>query len=185
MKMFAQTAFDSQLKFLFREHGMMWLAPYCIPVHLQLTRMNNFKYTRSRVEERIKQGGIRGDFWDKIAIKSTDGNAGGDGLTKDEMVVSAVTLFGTDSETISTLLTGLVFFLGSNPHAMQKLQDEIRTAFASPEQIDLVSVHKLKYLTACLEEAMRLYPPVVTMVWRVPPKGGGQTCGLYIPEGVS
>src|SRR5271167_2445509 len=104
MKTFAQTAFDSQLKFLFREHGMMWLAPYCIPVHLQLARMNNFKYARSRVEERIKQGGIRGDFWDKIAIKSADGNAGGDGLTKDEMVVSAVTLVGTGSETISTLL---------------------------------------------------------------------------------
>lgn len=184
MRTFAQTAFDTQLKFLFREHGLMWLAPYFVPMHLQLARLNNFKYARARVEDRIKTGGIRGDFWDKVSIKSADGNASGEGLTKDEMVVSAVTLVGTGSETISTLLTGLTYFLGRSPHAMEALTLEIRTSFRAAEEIDLVSVHKLKYLTACLEETMRLYPPVVTMLWRTPPQGGGQTCGVWIPEGV-
>lgn len=185
MKTFAKTAFDSQLKFLFREHGLMWLAPYFVPQHLQLARLNNFKYARSRIEDRIKTGGIRGDFWDKITIKSADDNASQEGLTKDEMVVAAVTLVGTGSETISTLLTGLVYFLGTNPMAMESLTREIRTSFKSPSNIDLVSVHKLEYLTACLEETMRMYPPVVTMLWRTPPKGGGQSCGIWVPEGVS
>jgi cytochrome P450 len=185
MKTFAETAFDTQLKFLFRERGLMFLAPYFIPMKLQLARLNNFKYARARVEERIKTGGTRGDFWDKIAIKSAGDNAGGEGLTKDEMVVAAVTLVGTGSHTISTLLTGLAYFLGTNPHAMKKLIDEIRTSFSSPEDIDLVSVHKLKYLTACLNETMRLYPPVINMLWRTPPQGGGHASGIFIPEGVS
>ena len=185
MQTFAQTAFDSQMKFLFREHGLMWLAPYCTPKRFQLARLNNFKYARSRIEDRIQTGGIRGDFWDRIDIKSADDNASGEGLTKPEMVVSAVTLVGTGSETISTLLTGLVYFLGTNPHAMKKLVEEIRTTFSSADEVDHLSVHKLKYLTACLEETMRLYPPVTTLLWRVPPKGGGHTNGLYIPEGVS
>ena len=184
MRTFAQTAFDSQLKFLFREHGLMWLAPYFVPMHLQLARLNNFKYARARVEDRIKTGGRRGDFWDRVEVKSAGDNAGGEGLTRDEMVVSAVTLVGTGSETISTLLTGLTFFLGRNPHAMEALTREIRTSFGAAEEINLVSVHRLKYLTACLEETMRLYPPVITMLWRTPPKGGGQSCGVWIPEGV-
>ncbi|KAL4958020.1 cytochrome P450 [Aspergillus filifer] len=183
MKTFAETAFDTQLKFLFREHHLMFLAPYFIPKKLQLARLNNFKYARARVEERIKQGGIRGDFWDKISIKSADDNAGGEGLTKEEMVVAAVTLVGTGSHTISTLLTGLAYFLGTNPHAMERLVDEIRSSFTSPDQINLVSVHNLKYLTACLNETMRLYPPVINMLWRTPPKGGGHAAGIFIPEG--
>ncbi|KAK2878179.1 hypothetical protein FQN49_001082 [Arthroderma sp. PD_2] len=183
MKTFAETAFDSQLKFLFREHGLMWLAPYFIPKKLQLARIHNFMYARKRVEERIKEGGIRGDFWDKVAIKSSDNNAGGEGLTKEEMIVAAVTLVGTGSHTISTLLTGLVYFLGSNPHAMKALSHEVRTSFKTSEEINLVSVYKLKYLTACLQETMRLYPPVITMLWRTPPKGGGTAAGLFIPEG--
>lgn len=185
MKTFAETAFDTQLKFLFRERGLMFLAPYFIPMKLQMARFNNFKYARARVEERIKSGGTRGDFWDKIAIKSAGDNAGGEGLTKEEMVVAAVTLVGTGSHTISTLLTGLAYFLGTNPHAMKSLVDEIRTGFNSPEEIDLVSVHKLKYLTACLNETMRLYPPVINMLWRTPPQGGGHASGIFIPEGVS
>jgi cytochrome P450 len=185
MQTFAQTAFDSQMKFLFREHGLMWLAPYCTPKRFQLARLNNFKYARNRIEDPIWNGGIRGDFWDRIDIKSVDDNASGEGLTKPEMVVSAVTLVGTGSETISTLLTGLDYFLGTNPHAMKKLVEEIRTAFSSADEVDHVSIHKPKYLTACLEETMRLYPPVTTLLWRVPPNGGGHTNGLYIPEGVS
>lgn len=149
----------------------MWLAPYFVPMHLQLARLNNFKYARARVEDRIKAGGRRGDFWDKVEIKSAEDNASGEGPTRDEMVVSAVTLVGT-------------FFLGRNPHAMEALTREIRTSFSAADEINLVSVHKLKYLTACLEDTMRLYPPVITMLWRTPPRGAGQSCGVRIPEGV-
>ncbi|GKZ73328.1 hypothetical protein AnigIFM50267_010012 [Aspergillus niger] len=183
MQTFAQTAFDSQMKFLFREHGLIWLAPYLTPKKFQQARLNNFKYARSRIEDRIQNGGLRGDFWDRVDIKSVDDNASGEGMTKAEMVVSAVTLVGTGSETISTLLTGLVYFLGMNPHAMNTLVEEIRSTFSSPEEVTHVSVHRLEYLTACIEETMRLYPPVTNLLWRVPPKGGGYTNGLYIPEG--
>lgn len=152
---------------------------------MQMDRMANFKYARARVEDRINSGGVRGDFWDRVIIKSTDNNEAHEGLSKEEMIVTAVTLVGTGSETVSTLLTGLNYFLAKNPHCLNKLTTEIRTTFASPQEIDNVSIYKLKYLTACLEESMRLYPPVVGLLWRVPPKGGARACGEWIPEGVS
>ena len=62
MKTFAETALDTQLKFLFRERGLMFLTPYFIPMKLQLARLNNFKYARARVEGRIKTDSTRGDF---------------------------------------------------------------------------------------------------------------------------
>lgn len=185
MKTFVTTFFDSQLKFLFREHGILYLAPYFIPKRIQMDRLNNFKYAGARIEERIKMGGSRGDFWDRVMIKSADDNLGGEGLTKEEMIVTAVTLVGTGSETASTLLTGLVWFLGNNPQCMKKFVEEIRAAFASPDDINMVSVQGLKYMTAAVQETMRLYPPVITMLWRVPPAGGGRACGETIPEGVS
>ncbi|KAK7749684.1 hypothetical protein SLS53_000263 [Cytospora paraplurivora] len=66
---------------------------------------------------------------------------------------------------------------------MEALTREVRTSFSAADEINLVSVHKLNYLTACLEKTMRLYPPVITMLWRTPPKGGGQSCGVWSPEG--
>lgn len=146
--------------------------------------MNNFKYARARVEDRINTGGIRGDFWDRVMIKSADDNEKGEGLTKEEMIVTAVTLVGTGSETVSTLLTGLCYFLGNNPRCLDKLTEEIRSSFDSADDITIPSVHQLEYLTACLHESMRLYPPVVGLLWRVPPKGGARACGQWIPEGV-
>lgn len=185
MQTFVNTTFDSQLKFLFREHGILFLAPYFIPKRMQMGRLQNFKYAGKRIEDRLRTGGIRGDFWDRVMIKSADDNASGEGLTKEEMIVAAVTLIGTGSETVSTLLTGLVYFLGTNPQCMKKFVEEIRTSFTSIDEINIVSVQRLKYMTAALQETMRLYPPVITMLWRVPPKGGARACGEFIPEGVS
>jgi cytochrome P450 len=101
------------------------------------------------------------------------------------MVVTAVTLVGTGSETVSTLLTGMVYFLGTNLNILNRLECEIRDTFTSYDDITLPNLNKLPYLTACLQETMRLYPPVVGLLWRVPPAGGARVMGEYIPEGVS
>lgn len=49
------------------------------------------------------------------------------------------------SETTATLLTGAVFLLLKNPEALQKLKDEIRSAFQSEDQINFSSVEQLPY----------------------------------------
>ncbi|MCJ1401581.1 hypothetical protein MMC11_004797 [Xylographa trunciseda] len=178
----AATAFESQLKLVFREWGIVKLAPYFIPKHMLLARIKNFKYAKARVEDRLNNGGVRGDFWDRIIIKSGDNNEAGEGLTKAEMMVTAVTLVGTGSNTVSTLLTGLSYFLGNNPHCLKKLCEEIRASFKHDDEISIPTVAHLEYLNACLNESMRLYPPVLNLLWRVPPKGGGEVCGWWIPE---
>lgn len=97
---------------------------------------------------------------------------------------SSILIIG-GSETTATLLSGVTYFLLMNPEPMAKLTAEIRGAFKSEDEIDFVSVSSLQYLLACLDEALRMYPPVPTGLPRVVPKGGASISGNFIPEDVS
>lgn len=89
------------------------------------------------------------------------------------------------SETTATLLSAATFFLATNPASLAKLNDEVRSTFQSEDQIDMLSVQNLKYLSAVLDESMRLYPPVPSSSPRMIGKGGDKIIGEFIPEGVS
>lgn len=68
---------------------------------------------------------------------------------------------------------------------MTKLVDEIRTAFETVDDISVETLAKLPYLNACIEEGMRMYPPVPTGLPRITPKGGAPICGQWVPEDVT
>lgn len=89
------------------------------------------------------------------------------------------------SETTATLLAGATFLLLQQPETLRKLTREVRSAFATEDEIDMTSVNKLPYLFACLDEALRMYPPVAVGLPRVCPKGGAEVSGHFVPEDVS
>lgn len=101
------------------------------------------------------------------------------------MEANSSTLVAAGSETTATLLSGLTFYLLTNPHTMKTLTEEVRSAFKSDEEIDFSSANNLPYLRACIEEALRIYPPTPSGLPRVVPKGGATICGQYVPEDVS
>jgi len=78
----------------------------------------------------------------------------------------------------------VTFLLLTNRAALEKLTKEIRTTFQSEDEIDFAGVSALPYLLACLDEALRMYPPVATGLPRVAPAGGAAVCGTYVPEKV-
>lgn len=88
------------------------------------------------------------------------------------------------SETTATLLAGLTYLLLSNPAALHKLSEEVRSRFTDESEINMTSVNKLGYMLACFNEAMRVYPPVPTGLPRVVPSNGhGHTIlGRHVPE---
>jgi cytochrome P450 len=89
------------------------------------------------------------------------------------------------SETTATMLSGVTYLLLSNPDAMKKCVEEVRTSFKSEAEITLMSVNCLTYMLACLNEALRSYPPVPFGMPRQVPSGGAAVAGEFIPEGVS
>jgi cytochrome P450 len=67
---------------------------------------------------------------------------------------------------------------------MEKLNDEIRGAFASDADMTMEQLAALPYLSACLKEAFRLYPPVPLGLPRLTPQDGSTVVGQFIPPGV-
>lgn len=150
-----------------------------------LARKNaeNQKLARAQTEKRIAQGAeARTDFMTYILRYNKDG----EGMTKEDLHQNANLLLIGGSETTATALSGLVFFLTrpENRKVRDNLIDEIRSAgYATATDITMVSTSPLRYLHACIEEQLRLYPPAALTPPRVSP--GDIVAGQFIPKGVS
>lgn len=102
----------------------------------------------------------------------------------DHLEANANVLLIAGSETTATLLSGVTYLLLMNPKALSRLTEEVRAAFNSEAEIDMQSVSRLPYMLACLDEALRMYPPVPNGLPRVVPKNGAQIAGKFVEEGV-
>lgn len=89
------------------------------------------------------------------------------------------------ADTTATTLTGATYLLTQHPEVLKRVTQEVRSSFKSVEEIDISSVNKLTYMLAVLNEAMRLYPPIISMTARIVPQGGAHVLGENLPEGVS
>lgn len=107
-------------------------------------------------------------------------------LTDAELIANSDLLMVAGSETTATLLSGVTYWLLRTPHALKRATEEVRNAFDSEDSITFNGVRaKLPYMSACLEEALRLFPPVPLSLSRTVPKGPPvQIAGLTIPEKV-
>ncbi|KAE9568889.1 hypothetical protein CGMCC3_g14941 [Colletotrichum fructicola] len=99
------------------------------------------------------------------------------------MVSNSFLLMLGGSETSATALSAVTFFVTSHTKVMERLTNEILSAFSREEDIDVHSVQKLPYLLAVLDETLRLNPPLPHSSPRVVRKGGDEFCGYYVPEG--
>ncbi|KAJ5204915.1 cytochrome P450 monooxygenase [Penicillium cinerascens] len=103
-------------------------------------------------------------------------------LNVEKLVANAKILIIGGSETTASLLSGVTYLLLTNPEAYENLKGEVRSTFKSQDDINLISVNKLPYMLACLDEGMRMYPPIANGLPRVCPQGGCTVLGEYIPE---
>ncbi|KAF4170046.1 hypothetical protein CNMCM6936_005191 [Aspergillus lentulus] len=84
------------------------------------------------------------------------------GLSQEELEENANVLILAGSETTATVLSGVTYWLLRTPDALDKVMREVRAAFASEKDITFNQITaKLPYKLACLNEAFRLYPPVL------------------------
>jgi cytochrome P450 len=135
---------------------------------------------KKTLEKRMELGNSRPDFIEPFIARKGEA-----GFSDRVLQITATTLLIAGSETTASLLGGATYLLLQNPDAMTKLQDEVRSSFESEDEINFTSVHKLTYMLACLNEALRLYPPAAGGLPRVVPPGGATISGHYVPEGVS
>lgn len=68
---------------------------------------------------------------------------------------------------------------------MVRATSEVRSAFQDGSPIGFQRVSSLKYLSAVIQEALRLFPPTAEDLPRMTPPGGQSICNLWVPGGVS
>ncbi|KAI0437905.1 cytochrome P450 [Xylaria telfairii] len=121
----------------------------------------------------------RGDFMDFFLRSRGQAHQ----LTDEEITVNSDLLMIAGSETTATLLSGTTYWMLKTPHALQRATQEVRKAFNSDDEMTFLEARsKLPYLLACLEEGLRLFPPVPLALCRSVPGDSPMTvCGLMIP----
>lgn len=162
-----------------RRYNLDWILPLIVPKRLLAMRQRNALFTADKVDQRIEHGGSRGDLWD--SLMDSDKSA----MSRAEMISNASAIVLAGSETSATLLSGCIWFLLQNPDVLSRLVDHVRGSFTGEAEINLISVGKLDYMLAVLDETLRLYPPVPMQSNRIVTKGGATIAGRWVPEGVS
>ena len=91
-----------------KRYGVSFLNPYLIDDKTTGLRMKNYAYAKEKLNQRIEYGADRGDFWDRIVVKSANKNESGDGMSEGEMLNNASVLILGGSETSVSALSGTI-----------------------------------------------------------------------------
>jgi cytochrome P450 len=152
-----------------------------IPHHIRQKRRNHLAFSRDKVLRRLQNERTEHKDFIYYILKQREKHD----LKENEIILNGALFIVAGSETTANLLSGLIARLIWNKDKYDKLCTEIRGAFTSENQITYDSTAHLTYLNACLEEGLRIHPPVPTGLLRTVPKGGDTIDGHWVPEGTS
>ncbi|KAJ7131859.1 cytochrome P450 [Mycena crocata] len=165
-----------------------WVTPtfHLLPQVGRLVEEFN-KFGQNLAINRMKNGSMgRKDLWYHLADeaglekeKPTLENSAADGIVA---IVAA-------SDTIASALSSLIWFLLSNPEYYRRVQLELDTVFGDGDDpLDCSKHQQLMLLSACINETLRLHPPVPTVGTRQvkDTETPGRTIGgRFVPAGTS
>lgn len=134
------------------------------------------EYSLELMRERIAKGNDRPDFFGHLLNNKSDQPS------EEFLRTNASSLLIAGAETTATALAGMTYYVLERPECLRALQDEVRSAFTSPEEINNLSTRDLHYLNATIKEALRIFIPLPIHVPRVSP--GANVIGHYVPKGV-
>lgn len=156
------------------------LYKYLEPKSLNKMKTTHFKHSADRVDKRLEKKSDQPDIWN-IVLSAEDGK----NLSLNEMHSNADLFMLAGTDTTATLLCGLTYLLSMDTERMSKLAKEVREQ-QKAHGLGFDSLANFTYLNACIQETLRLYPPVPTGIPRAIPaeNGGRMICGKWVPTGV-
>jgi cytochrome P450 len=85
-------------------------------------------------------------------------------------------------ETSGSIMASIIYFIIKNLEVHRKLNNEVRLAYNTSDDIDVAPITQLEYLMAVLKEGMRIFPTAPQGTPRV--SLGVTVEGHYVPKGV-
>jgi cytochrome P450 len=165
---------------LFRLSPLIWKNMHLfLPRKMTEAAINHIIQSKDKLQARMERGELEVRDFCSYLFEMRDKL----GLDDWNMAGYAQTLIMAGSETTATAFCGLTYYLCRNPEVYQKLKDEVRGRFKTADEITGHSA-TFPYLTAVINETLRIYPPVPIAMPRVTPKGGAIVAGVFVPEDV-
>ncbi|KAF7295565.1 hypothetical protein MIND_01096500 [Mycena indigotica] len=160
-----------------------WLAPalYKIPMLTRNTKRLR-RFGAACAVNRAKSGPkLNKDLW--FHLMDEEGHEK-KRPTMADVIGDGVLAIIAGSDTSSVALSSFIWCLLSNPDVFARVQAEVDAVYPDPDSVfDSLKHGELRYLTACFNEALRLFPPVPTGGPRqIPPGAVGVVAGKIIPE---
>ncbi|KAI3325220.1 putative cytochrome P450 monooxygenase [Xylariaceae sp. AK1471] len=174
----------STIKFMAWTRALGRLVPGLVPAFLRLIPKRilreyraNLSMTAEKLSRRREKKLDYTDFAEHMLKAEKEGVLD----TKDLLSNMPLLVVG-GSETTASALAGATYFMLMNPRVYTRLVKEIRSHFTEHSEVTLPRTGEMKYLTAVVDEAMRLYPPANNSHPRLVPPGGGTVAGRFLPE---
>lgn len=89
------------------------------------------------------------------------------------------------SDTTAIALTNVLYYLIKHPKALRRLQEEVAGVLSEEKVASYAKVKSLPYLRACLDESLRLSPPLPRGLERKTPPQGMNIMGEQIAGGIT
>ena len=154
------------------------LLVWSVPKSSVQKQQQHFLMAKQKVQNRLGIKHDRPDFLSHLTKAR-------DSLTDAEIESTAGIIIIAGSNSLTTTLAGTTNYLLRFPETLEKLSREVRGTFKTEAEINLTSLGQLPYLSAVIEEGLRIISPVPLGMPRVVPKGGDSVCGEWLPENVS
>ncbi|KAI0641322.1 high nitrogen upregulated cytochrome P450 monooxygenase 2 [Trametes meyenii] len=161
-----------------------WLAPYLARVPFISADIKKvIAYCNDLTTKRIARGSEKKDLFHYL---SNEDQPGGETPPVMRLIDDGVVAIVAGADTTSSALTSIFFSLVTHSDAYRRLEEEI-DRFYPPghDPCDTRYHREMHYLTAVINEAMRIYPPVPSGSQRqVPHSANGVYLGsIYLPPG--
>ncbi|KAM0277320.1 hypothetical protein ACHAQH_005912 [Verticillium albo-atrum] len=176
-------AYEQATRRMFRT-GSFWqrMLVKLIPNELREKRFRHLQLSQEKCLQRIDEGLRREhrDFLYYILRQNEKGS-----VSQNEIILNSALFIVAGSETTASLLSGLLLHLLRSPAIRARLTREIRDAFPDAAAMQFLALQDLPYMNACIDEALRIFPPVPTGLTRTVPSGGDSVAGEFLPGGTT
>ncbi|KAJ5711183.1 hypothetical protein N7488_005339 [Penicillium malachiteum] len=142
-----------------------------LPNRVIQKRLAHYQMSKDKVAQRLAIERTRPDLMSYI-LKHNDDR----GMQRPEIEINAGIIIQARSETTAT----------KHPSCCQRAVKEVpvREAFQTDSQITFLATAKLSYISAVIEESLRMFPPAPGVGPRLVFIGGATIDGKFFPEGI-
>ncbi|KAK0112655.1 hypothetical protein ONS95_014394 [Cadophora gregata] len=176
------------------QSGLVWCYEW-FPVLWKLSRFVSKDYARMlelnegwndivwhRATQRLARYRAGEKLDDFFSALMEDKNGNPNGMEWGEIVAEISIMMNAGSDTTAIAMNNAMYLLLANPSCLEKLREEL-DAVIEPSEVTIPydKVRHLPYLRACLDEALRMYPPSTFGLPRRTPPEGAPILGDFIP----